>query len=173
MDAAVAIGYTLAVTYRAAGNIGGGGFMLIRRADGTSHFIDFRETAPAASSPTMYLDRAGRVVPERSAVGVLSTGVPGTVAVLEYARERFGTRSRRELMSTAITDARHGFTLTDADAGFSPAIWRFYAGFLQAARSFCRTMRRPKRATSCANLISPPRCRRSNGVERPGSIVAR
>jgi len=116
VDAAVAIGYTLAVTYPAAGNVGGGGFMLVRLADGSSHFVDFRETAPAASSATMYLDSTGHVVAQRSTVGVLSVGVPGSVAGLEYARAHFGTRSRRELMATAIADAQNGFTLTAADA---------------------------------------------------------
>ncbi len=74
VDAAVAIGYTLAVTYPGAGNIGGGGFMLIRLADGTARFIDFRETAPAAATEKMYQDAAGNVVPERSTVGALAVG---------------------------------------------------------------------------------------------------
>lgn len=116
VDAAVAIGYTLAVTYPSAGNIGGGGFMLIHMADGTSRFIDFRETAPAAASATMYLDPAGHVIPERSTVGALAVGVPGTVAGLEYARERYGTRSRHELILPAIADADEGFTLDANDA---------------------------------------------------------
>jgi len=143
VDAAVAIGYTLAVTYPAAGNIGGGGFMLVRRADGTSHFIDFRETAPAASSATMYLDRAGHVVPQRSTVGVLSTGVPGSVAGLEYARKHFGTRSRRELMATAVAYAQNGFTLTEADAAVlsrsAPLLRRFASSrsiFLSSGAAF-------------------------------------
>lgn len=122
VDAAVAIGYTLAVTYPAAGNLGGGGFMLIRLADGTTRFIDFRETAPAAATATMYLDAAGNVVAGRSTVGALSVAVPGTVAGLELARERYGTRSRHELMIAAIALADEGFTLGDADAlVFAPA----------------------------------------------------
>ncbi|MDQ2909146.1 MAG: gamma-glutamyltransferase [Candidatus Eremiobacteraeota bacterium] len=116
IDAAVAIGYTLAVTYPAAGNLGGGGFMLVRLANGRAHFIDFRETAPAAATATMYLDAAGNVVPGRSTIGPLSAGVPGSVAGLEYAREHFGTRSRADLMDTAIADAQRGFRLTEADA---------------------------------------------------------
>jgi gamma-glutamyltranspeptidase/glutathione hydrolase len=116
VDAAVAIGYTLAVTYPAAGNLGGGGFMLIHFARGASHFIDFRETAPAAATARMYLDSRGRIVPDRSTVGALSIGVPGSVGGLEYAREKYGTRSRRDLMRDAIDYAERGFALTEADA---------------------------------------------------------
>ena len=116
VDAAVAIGYTLAVTFPAAGNIGGGGFMLVRFAGGGAHFIDFRETAPAAATANMYLDQRGNVIPDRSIVGALSVGVPGSVAGLEYARAKYGTRSRHELMHDAIDFAEKGFTLSDADA---------------------------------------------------------
>ncbi len=116
VDAAVAIGYTLAVTYPSAGNLGGGGFMLIRLADGTTSFVDFRETAPAAATATMYQDAAGHVVPDRSTIGPLGVGVPGSVAGLELAREKYGTRSRHELMAAAIAYADEGFTLSDADA---------------------------------------------------------
>jgi gamma-glutamyltranspeptidase/glutathione hydrolase len=116
VDAAVAIGYTLAVTYPSAGNIGGGGFMTVHLADGTSAFIDFREVAPAAATEKMYQDASGKVVPERSTVGALAVAVPGTVAGLELARERYGTRSRHELISPAIALADEGFKLSDADA---------------------------------------------------------
>jgi len=116
VDAAVAIGYTLAVTYPAAGNLGGGGFMLVRFADGGTHFIDFRETAPAAATAGMYLDAHGNVVPDLSVVGPLSAGVPGSVAGLEYAREHFGTLSRHELLRDAIDDAERGFVLSGGDA---------------------------------------------------------
>jgi gamma-glutamyltranspeptidase/glutathione hydrolase len=116
VDAAVAIGYTLAATYPDAGNLGGGGFMLVRFADGGAHFIDFRETAPAAATRDMYLDAHGNAVPERSIVGALSAGVPGSVAGLEYARERFGTLPRHELLRDAIAYAANGFTFTAGDA---------------------------------------------------------
>jgi gamma-glutamyltranspeptidase/glutathione hydrolase len=116
VDAAVAIGYTLAVTYPAAGNIGGGGFMLVRTASGETHFIDFRETAPAAATANMYLDSSGAIVPDLSVVGPLSAGVPGTVAGLEYARMKFGTLPRHELMRDALADAEDGFVLSEADA---------------------------------------------------------
>jgi gamma-glutamyltranspeptidase/glutathione hydrolase len=116
VDAAVAIGYTLAVTYPSAGNLGGGGFMTVRLANGDSHFVDFRETAPAAATTNMYLDATGGIIPDASTVGPLSGGVPGTVAGLEYARAKYGTRSRHELMRDAIDDAEQGFLLSDADA---------------------------------------------------------
>jgi gamma-glutamyltranspeptidase/glutathione hydrolase len=173
VDAAVAIGYTLAVTYPAAGNIGGGGFMLVRRADGTSHFIDFRETAPGASSATMYLDRAGHVVPQRSTVGVLSTGVPGSVAGLEYARKHFGTRSRRELMATAVAYAQNGFTLTEADAAVLSRSAPLLRRFASSRSIFSRAARRSNPGMSCANPISRTPYGRSNGAEPTDSIAAR
>jgi gamma-glutamyltranspeptidase/glutathione hydrolase len=116
VDAAVAIGYTLAVTFPEAGNIGGGGFMLVRFANGASHFIDFRETAPAAATANMYLDARGNDVPERSIVGPLGAAIPGTVAGLEYARIHYGTRSRHALMRDAVAYARRGFRLSPGDA---------------------------------------------------------
>ena len=87
VDAAVAVGYALAVVYPAAGNLGGGGFMTIRFADGRKTFLDFRETAPRAARPDMYLDKDGNVVNGLSTIGWLAVGVPGTVSGLEYARE--------------------------------------------------------------------------------------
>ena len=95
VDAAVAVGYALAVTFPEAGNLGGGGFMTIRFHDGRTAFIDFRETAPAAATATMYLDANGNPVPARSRRGYLAVGVPGTVAGLELARTKYGTRAAR------------------------------------------------------------------------------
>jgi gamma-glutamyltranspeptidase/glutathione hydrolase len=118
VDAAIAIGYTLAVTFPAAGNLGGGGFMLIRFAGGGSHFIDFRETAPAAARPNMYLDERGREIPDLSIAGPLAAGVPGSVAGLEYARTHYATLGRSELLHDAIGYASNGFTLTRADAAY-------------------------------------------------------
>lgn len=116
IDAAVATAYALAVTFPEAGNLGGGGFMLIRMADGREAFIDFRETAPIAATRTMYLDATGKPVPLRSTRGHLSVAVPGTVAGLELARGRFGTRSRSELVAPAIRLAARGFVLDQGDA---------------------------------------------------------
>jgi gamma-glutamyltranspeptidase/glutathione hydrolase len=102
VDAAVAVGFALAVVYPAAGNIGGGGFMLIRTHEGKAHFLDYREKAPAASSRDMYLDAQGNVVAGRSLVGYLASGVPGTVAGLVYAQRHFGKLTLAEDMAPAI-----------------------------------------------------------------------
>ena len=115
VDAAVAVGYALAVVYPAAGNLGGGGFMTLQLADGRKTFIDFRETAPLAATATLYLDRDGNVVPELSTRGHLAVAVPGTVAGLEFAREKYGTRSRAALLAPAIRLAENGYALSQGD----------------------------------------------------------
>jgi gamma-glutamyltranspeptidase/glutathione hydrolase len=116
IDAAVAVGYALAVAYPNAGNIGGGGFMTIRFKDGTSTFLDFRERAPLAATKTMYLDKDGNPVKGASLDGYLAVGVPGSVAGFEMARAKYGTQSRQELMAPAIALARDGFVLDQGDA---------------------------------------------------------
>jgi gamma-glutamyltranspeptidase/glutathione hydrolase len=115
VDAAVAVGYAMAVVYPAAGNLGGGGFMTIQLADGRKTFLDFREKAPLAATPDMYLDSAGNVVKGASTKGHLAVGVPGSVAGMEYAREKYGTRSRGALLAPAIAFAERGFVLDDGD----------------------------------------------------------
>lgn len=110
IDAAVAMGFTLAVTYPQAGNIGGGGFMLIRTKD-TITSIDFREKAPSAASRDMFLDEKGNFVPEKSEFGYQSIGVPGSVAGLLYALEKYGTLSRDEVMQPAVEFAQYGFIM--------------------------------------------------------------
>src|SRR5262249_60931112 len=87
VDAAVATGFALAVVHPAAGNIGGGGFMLVRLANGQVHFLDYREKAPKAASRDMYLDARGNVIPNASLVGYKSAGVPGSVPGLVYAEQ--------------------------------------------------------------------------------------
>lgn len=116
VDAAVAVGYALAVVYPAAGNLGGGGFMTLRLADGSEHFVDFRETAPGAARADMYLDADGNVVAGRSTRGHLAVGVPGTVAGLELARNRWGTQPRRALLAPAVALAERGWVLGRRDA---------------------------------------------------------
>ena len=118
VDAAVAVAYALAVTFPEAGNIGGGGFMTIRLANGRATFIDFRETAPAAATAAMYQDKAGQVIPLLSTRGYLAAGIPGTVAGLELARTRYGTMPRAPLMAAAIALASQGFVLDQGDADF-------------------------------------------------------
>ncbi len=113
VDAAVAVAFALAVTYPRAGNIGGGGFMLIRLASGETRFIDYRETAPLGASRDMYLDSDGTVIQNRSTVGHLASGVPGTVAGMALAHERFGTLPWSDLVSYGWGLARDGFPVGD------------------------------------------------------------
>lgn len=136
VDAAVAIGYALAVSYPSAGNIGGGGFMLLRTHDGSAHFIDFRETAPRTATKNMYRDSTGHVVPEKSTIGALSVAVPGTVAGLELARTRYGTRSLHVLIAPAIRLAEDGFPLSEADAGVFSEGTALLARFATSAAIF-------------------------------------
>ena len=116
VDAAVAVGYALAVTFPEAGNLGGGGFMTIRFRDGRTTFIDFRETAPAAATATMFQNAKGEVLPDLSRRGYLAAGIPGTVAGLELARIKYGTKARATLMAPSIALARDGFVLGQGDA---------------------------------------------------------
>jgi gamma-glutamyltranspeptidase / glutathione hydrolase len=131
IDAAVAMGFALAVTHPAAGNLGGGGFMVIRFADGRETTIDYRETAPAAAHRDMFLDETGAAVPERSRVGPLAAGVPGSVAGLAYARERYGSRPLSALVAPAIALARDGievsWALADSLQGARAKLSRFPA----------------------------------------------
>jgi gamma-glutamyltranspeptidase/glutathione hydrolase len=115
VDAAVAVGYALAVVYPAAGNLGGGGFMTIQFADGRKTFLDFRERAPRAASRDMYLDKDGKVINGLSTIGWQAAGVPGTVSGLEYARKKYGTMTRAALIEPAIGLAEDGFILDQGD----------------------------------------------------------
>lgn len=115
IDAAVAVGYALAVVYPAAGNLGGGGFMTIQLADGRKTFLDFREKAPLAATPDMYLDKDGNVIKGLSTTGHLAVAVPGSVAGFEYARQKYGTWTRQALIEPAIRLAEKGFVLEQGD----------------------------------------------------------
>ncbi len=115
VDAAVAIGFALAVTYPYAGNLGGGGFMLVRLADGRSTFIDFREKAPASASRDMYLDASGKPTRD-SLVGWRASGVPGTVRGLEAAHKKFGKLPWDQLLAPAVKLSGEGFTVSYAFA---------------------------------------------------------
>jgi gamma-glutamyltranspeptidase/glutathione hydrolase len=115
IDAAVAVGYALAVVYPAAGNLGGGGFMTIQLADGRKTFLDFREKAPLAARADMYLGPDGNVVKGLSLVGHLAVAVPGSVSGLETALAKYGTMKRTQLIAPAIRYAEHGFVLEQGD----------------------------------------------------------
>src|SRR6266446_5747726 len=116
VDAAVATGFALAVVHPQAGNLGGGGFMLIRTADGSAHFIDYREKAPAAATANMYLDARGNVIENASLVGYQAIGVPGSVAGLAYAQKKYGKLPLAQVMAPAIKLARDGYALAWEDA---------------------------------------------------------
>ncbi|HTR37781.1 MAG TPA: gamma-glutamyltransferase [Bryobacteraceae bacterium] len=111
IDAAVAVGFALAVTYPYAGNIGGGGFLLARFADGRTTFIDFREKAPLKATRNMYLDSQGKLTPD-SLIGWRASGVPGTVRGFELAHQKYGHTSWAELLEPAITLASGGFPVS-------------------------------------------------------------
>ena len=115
IDAAVAVGYALAVVYPAAGNLGGGGFMTIQLADGKRTFLDFREKAPLAAKPDMYLDKDGNVIKGASTKSHLAVGVPGTVSGMEYARAKYGTMKRADLIAPSVRFADEGFILEQGD----------------------------------------------------------
>ena len=164
VDAAVATGFALAVVHPQAGNLGGGGFMLIRAADGRTHFIDYREKAPAAATANMYLDAQGNVIPDASVVGYKSISVPGSVAGLVYAEKKYGKLTLRQVMDPAIRLAQNGFRLTWEDA-------RDFRGetdlakFAESRRIFQRngdyyrqgdTFRQPELARTLARIEANP-----------------
>jgi gamma-glutamyltranspeptidase/glutathione hydrolase len=115
IDAAAAVGFALAVTHPSAGNIGGGGFMLLRLADGRTTFIDFRERAPLSASRNMYLDAAGNATQD-SVMGYRAAAVPGTVRGLEYAAKKYGTKPWAELVHPAVELAARGFPVSYAQS---------------------------------------------------------
>ncbi|WP_198011376.1 gamma-glutamyltransferase [Synechococcus sp. PCC 7335] len=114
VDAAIAVGYALAVVHPCCGNLGGGGFMTLRLSDDTNRFINFRETAPLAATPTLYQDSEGEVIKGLSTDSYLAVAVPGTVAGLEYARKAYGSGqlTRQQLIAPAQKLANDGFVLT-------------------------------------------------------------
>jgi gamma-glutamyltranspeptidase/glutathione hydrolase len=116
VDAAVATGFALAVVHPQAGNLGGGGFMLIRMADGAIHFLDYREKAPAAATADMYLDAAGKVIENASLLGYRAIAVPGSVAGLAYAQKKYGKLPLAQVMAPAIKLAQDGFALAWEDS---------------------------------------------------------
>ncbi len=112
IDAAAAVGFALAVTHPQAGNIGGGGFMVIRLKDGTNTTIDFREVAPKAATRDMFLNEKGEADSQKSLTSPLAVGVPGTVAGLLYAQDKYGAKERQLILNPAIQLAAEGFTVS-------------------------------------------------------------
>lgn len=139
VDAAVAVAYTEAVTNPCCGNLGGGGFLTLRLVGGQTAFLNFRETAPAAATPDMYLGRDGSVVPREALDGWKAVAVPGSVAGLDAALVRYGTLPRSVVMAPAIRIAREGFTLTRGDTD----IMARAASRLRRQREVARIFLRP------------------------------
>ena len=137
VDAAVAVGFALAVTHSSAGNIGGGGFMLVRMANGRTAFIDFRERAPLSASRDMYLDAAGKATQD-SITGYRASGIPGTVRGMEYASKKFGKKPWAELVQPAVDLASKGFTLSYAQANGLKNAGRTLGQFPESKRIFLR-----------------------------------
>lgn len=164
VDAAVATGFALAVVHPAAGNIGGGGFMLLRKANGEVHFLDFREKAPKAASREMYLDAQGNVIPKASLIGYKAIGVPGSVAGLVYAEQHWGKLSLSTVMQPAIRLARLGVKLTyeEAQSMHDPDL----AQFVDSKRIFQRNgkfyepgeiFRQPELARTLERIAANPK----------------
>lgn len=153
VDAAVAVGYALAVVDPCCGNIGGGGFMLIRRAGGGETVVNFRETAPAAATADMYLDPAGNPVREASLYGYRAVAVPGTVKGLDLALEKYGRLRRDKVMAPAVALARDGFMLGGADAAILERSAKRLAADPEAARIFLHPDGSPYRAGE--RLVQP------------------
>jgi gamma-glutamyltranspeptidase/glutathione hydrolase len=163
IDAAVATGFALAVVYPAAGNIGGGGFMLIRKKDGTTHFLDYREKAPAAATRDMYLDASGTVIPNLSINGYKASGVPGSVAGLCYAQKHFGKLTLAQDMAPAIRLATDGYVLSEQEAHnlqsktltpfpASAAIFQRNGNFYKAGDTF----KQPELAATLTRIAKDP-----------------
>ncbi|OGU05346.1 MAG: hypothetical protein A2075_13045 [Geobacteraceae bacterium GWC2_58_44] len=162
VDAAAVVAMTLAVTHPEAGNLGGGGFMLIRTADGRNSFLDFRERAPKKATRDMYLDAKGNVVPGSSTVGAKAVGVPGTVAGVALALQRFGTISFADACRPAERLARKGFRLSRYEAGSLRGYAAKLERFPESRRIFLRDgnyyregelFRQPQLAKTFSRLI--------------------
>jgi gamma-glutamyltranspeptidase/glutathione hydrolase len=138
VDAAVAVGLALAVVWPAAGNLGGGGFMLIRRADGQSEIVDYREKAPATATRDMYLDKAGNVVEGASTVGYRAVGVPGSVAGFALAEKRHGRLKWADVVEPALRLAADGFTLNNITANSIKYSAKTLSKFADSNRIFLR-----------------------------------
>ena len=137
VDAAVAVGFALAVTHPSAGNIGGGGFMLVRFADGRSTFIDFRERAPQKASRNMYLDASGKATAD-SVVGYRAAGVPGSVRGFEYASKKYGRKPWADVVAPAAALAEKGFPISYGFANSLRGSAELLGRFPESKRIFLR-----------------------------------
>ncbi|HEY6828742.1 MAG TPA: gamma-glutamyltransferase [Gemmatimonadaceae bacterium] len=159
VDAAVAVGFALAVVYPEAGNIGGGGYMVIHMADGRSAALDYREIAPLAATRNMYLDAEGNLT-DKSIVGPLASGVPGAVAGLTAALAKYGSMKLADVMAPAIRYAEEGFVVDEALAGSLQSNWRLISQFAGAEpfaayrgnEGVGKTLKRPELAATLRRI---------------------
>ena len=167
VDAAVAAEFALAVVYPDAGNLGGGGFMLIHlnlpQGRTTNTFIDYRERAPLAATVNMYLDAKGNVIPNESITGYKAIGVPGSVAGMVYAEKKYGRLTLRQIMAPAIRLATDGYVLTDHEAKMlhDPTLTGFSASrrIFQRDGNFYKTgdvFRQPELAATLRTIAAEP-----------------
>ena len=163
VDAAVAVGFALAVVYPFAGNLGGGGFMLIHEHSGKNIFIDYREKAPLAATANMYLDAQGNIIPDASIVGYRAIGVPGAVAGLVHAEKKYGKLTLAQVMAPAIHLAADGFALTEEEAASLQD--KILTGFPVSKQIFQRdgdfykpgeTFRQPELAATLRHIAAHP-----------------
>ena len=163
VDAAVATGFALAVVHPVAGNLGGGGFLLLRTHDGRTSFVDFREKAPLAATETMYQDAHGNVIADASVTGYRSIATPGSVAGLAYAEKKYGKLGLPRVMEPAIRLARNGFQLSAEEAHelTDPDLSKFAESrrIFQRAGNFYKTgetFRQPELARTLARIAANP-----------------
>jgi gamma-glutamyltranspeptidase/glutathione hydrolase len=164
IDAAVAVGFALAVTHPSAGNLGGGGFLLARFADGRTTFLDFRERAPASASRDMYLDSSGKATKD-SLIGYRASGVPGTVKGLEFAHRKYGRKAWASLVAPATALAAKGFPVSFGLASSLQGSERL-AQFEESKRIFLKGGRYYEMDD---RLIQPELARTLQRIQRQGS----
>ena len=138
VDAAVAVGYALAVVHPCCGNIGGGGFMLIHLANGKDVFLDFREKAPLKAGPNIFQDDKGNVVPGKSTGTYLGVGVPGTVMGMDEALKKYGRLSRQQVIAPAIKLAKEGYVLQQGDVNILDQRTKDFAKYPNVAATFLK-----------------------------------
>lgn len=163
VDAAVAVALALAVTYPIAGNLGGGGFMMLRRSDGTVTAIDYRETAPAAATRDMFIGPDGELIKGEgsSLIGYRASGVPGTVAGMAMALKQHGSGKLTwsQLIEPARKLAADGFVVTQRTERVFADEQKMFAPYPESRQSSSATASSTAKAKSCANKNSRPPCR--------------
>lgn len=168
VDAAVAIGYALAVVHPCCGNIGGGGFMLLHRSNGENIFLDFREVAPSSISSKLYLSHNGTVNPKKSRYGYLAVGIPGTVLGLNTALKRYGTMSLKQVMRPAIRLAEKGFILQAGDIKILNKGVKFFKKQKSTTKTF---LNQGKPYQASERLKQPELAKTLKAISKKGSDV--